>query len=223
MKQEWELEEELIRAATQAEEIILQNIPLQIKEHDFSPEFENKMKKLIKHQKRKVGNKWSKRAAVVLLILGLTLSIGMSVEAVRLRVIKMMTVIFDKFTAISYERVGGQIGGDQKVEYRLNYIPKGFVEIEKKEVFEDIQIIYENKSGQKIVFMQVEVAGNQVVVDTENTEMEKVLMGGEEVYYYENKGSKNLIWFEGEYQLTLISEIDKKELEKMYKSTEIKK
>ena len=94
-------------------------------------------------------------------------------------------------------------------------MPEGFEMIEEEQIFNDVHITYRNELGEEILFRQIEITTNNSIVDTENTILEKILLEDREYYYYENKGIKNIKWIQGEYQISISSEIEKDELIKM--------
>ena len=159
--------------------------------------------------------KAAKEAEEIILIISMVGSLSISVEAVRIRVIEFITEVFEKFTSISYQKHEGEHSDKIEVSYLPRYIPEGFEVIEEEQIFNDVHINYRNGLGEEILFRQIEINTNNSIVDTEGTILEKILLEDREYYYYENKGVKNIIWIQGEYQISISSEIDKDELIKM--------
>lgn len=105
------------------------------------------MNKLIKEQKRSpIINSiytYSKKITIAFLIMGLFTS-TMSVQAVRLKVINVITEIYEEFTSIIFSKEDNSVSVDSKFKPSLpNYIPKGFKEIDKVESSIGLFIVYE--------------------------------------------------------------------------------
>ncbi|MFR2838801.1 MAG: DUF4367 domain-containing protein [Zhenhengia sp.] len=207
---------DIAKAAKEAEMIILEQLEnIDREEHIFTKEFENKMSQLIKNERQLKVTGLTRKIGVAILIIGIVGSLSMSVEAVRIRVIEFITEVFEKFTSISYQKHEGEHSDKIEVSYLPRYIPEGFEVIEEEQIFNDVHINYRNGLGEEILFRQIEINTNNSIVDTEGTILEKILLEDREYYYYENKGVKNIIWIQGEYQISISSEIDKDELIKM--------
>lgn len=212
-----ELDElDIAKAAKEAEEIILEQLEkVDKEEHIFTKEFDDKMSQLIKNERPIKFTRVTRKIGIAILIIVIAGSLSMSVEAVRIRVIEFITEVFEKFTSISYQRYEEEHDDERELSYLPRYIPKGFEVIEEEQIFNDVHITYQNELGEEILFRQIEINTNNSIVDTEGTILEKILLEDREYYYYENKGIKNIIWIQGEYQIIISSEIEKDELIKM--------
>ena len=208
-------ETELAKAAKEAEKIILQHVN-EKDDHVFSVAFEKKMKRLFKREKYHRAHYFKKRLAIALIIVCITGGLTVSVEAVRSSVIAFITEVFEKFTSVTYQK--DEDLSSQAPVYLMEYIPAGFILEEKEEIFNDLHYRYKNEIGQEILFHQVEIEGNKMVIDTEDTQLEAFWLEGHQLYYYENKRVKNLMWLQGSYQFMISSELEKDELIKMYLS-----
>ncbi|MFQ9696173.1 MAG: DUF4367 domain-containing protein [Zhenhengia sp.] len=207
---------EITKAAKEAEEIILEQFEkVDEEEHIFKKEFEDKMSQLIKNETPLKFTSVTRKIGIAILIISMVGSLSISVEAVRIRVIEFITEVFEKFTSISYQKHEGEHSDKIEVSYLPQYIPKGFEVIGEEQIFNDVHIAYQNKLGEEILFRQIEITTNNSIVDTEGTILEKILLENREYYYYENKGIKNIMWIQGEYQISISSEIEKDELIKM--------
>lgn len=207
---------DIIKAAREAEKLILEQLENKDKEeHRFTEAFEEKMYTLIKSEKCNKSSELARKIGIAILIVSIVGSLSMSVEAVRVRVIELITDVFEKFTSISYQKHEGKYGeGTTKSDLPM-YIPDGFKLVEQEEMFNNIYITYKNDLGKEILIRKVEINTNDSIVDTEGTELERLILDDREFYYYENKGVKNIMWIEGEYQMKISSEIEKTELMKM--------
>ena len=209
-------ESDIAKAAREVEEIILEQLEkLDEEEHIFTKEFEDKMRQFIKNEKHLKSARLTRKIGVAILIIGLVGSLSISVEAVRIRVIEFITEVFEKFTSISYQKYEEKYNDDIEVSYLPQYIPEGFEVIEEEQIFNDRYITYQNNLGEEILLRQIEIDANNMIIDTEGAHIEEIILEDRIIYYYENKGIKNMMWIQGEYQLVISSEIDKQELIKM--------
>lgn len=69
--------------------------------------------------------------------------------------------------------------------------------------------------GEEIIYRQVEISTNDLIIDTENTIIEKMLIDNKEFYYYEDKDIKNMIWIQDAYRISISSSIEQSEIIKM--------
>lgn len=215
-----ELDEvKIAEAAKEAEEIILQQLN-EVKEHTFSPAFKKKMKQLFKQEKYNRTNELKRRIAIAFIVISIAGGITVSVEAVRIRVIEFITEVFEKFTSITYEKNEEMMGQDLHKYYLPQYIPQGFVLAGQEQIFNDVYYTYQNELGEEILLYQLEIDTNNMIIDTEDTVVEEFVLQGKHIYYYENKGIKNVMWIQGSYQFVISSEIEKNELIKMRLSVE---
>ncbi|MDU6855722.1 MAG: DUF4367 domain-containing protein [Clostridiales bacterium] len=209
-------ESDIAKAAREVEEIILEQLEkLDEEEHIFTKEFEDKMRQFIKNEKHLKSARLTRKIGVAILIIGIVGSLSISVEAVRIRVIEFITEVFEKFTSISYQKYEEKYNDDIEVSYLPQYIPEGFEVIEEEQIFNDRYITYQNNLGEEILLRQIEIDANNMIIDTEGAHIEEIILEDRIIYYYENKGIKNMMWIQGEYQLVISSEIDKQELIKM--------
>lgn len=131
-------EEMLYEFAPRAEELWLSSLPSEdeLSEHEFSKKFEKKMKKLIQAQRR---NPWlnrfisaSKRVAVVaLVILTVSFSCLMCVEAYRERFIEVITEIFEDLTRFSFSTPDTNVS--KLGDLVFDYLPYGMSEAFREE------------------------------------------------------------------------------------------
>lgn len=207
---------DIIKAAREAEKIILEQLENKDKEdHRFTEAFEEKIYTLIKSEKCNKSSGLARKIGIAVLIVSIVGSLSISVEAVRVRVIELINDVFEKFTSISYQKHEGKYGGNVGERRLPQYLPEGFEITEQEQIFNDVHIIYQNKLGKEILFRQIEINTNNMIVDTEDTMIEELILEDRKIYYYENKGIKNVMWIQEGYQLILSSEIEKGELIKI--------
>lgn len=190
--------------------------------HKFSKQFEKKMKKLIRQEKRTplmrsfVG--YGKRAAAILLvIISITLLTTMSVEAYRVRFFQIITEIFEEYTSIRFESEEG-VSDRSLIEVNPEYIPEGFSILEKDLDDYGNRIIYRNTNDEEIIYDQMLISNGQIIFDTEGVEVETMELGDQKITYFTNKGVSQIYWNDDLYMYTFHSTIDMEELIEMAKS-----
>lgn len=169
----------------------------------LSPAFEKKMKKLIAdHKKGSGSSKLKKRVITAILVAALFASMVGTVVAFREPIVEFITKTYEKFTNVSYE-IPENVNAPTTIEEVIypSYIPEGFV---KDESIEEIDLpvhdcVYVNKSNIRIEFKQRVMAGAQMGVDTEDTEVSELEVNGRKALYYERKGQRHIIWASNSY------------------------
>lgn len=130
----------LYKYVPKAEKLILEQIPLEYQlVHNFSKNFDRKMKKLFKITKRNLFTKafvvQAKRVAVILLIIiAVIFTTVMSAEALRIRFFEMITEIHKELTTITF------VQDDEPLEVQFQilkpkYIPDGYKIVEEEKTF----------------------------------------------------------------------------------------
>lgn len=147
-------EEMLYKYAPKAEKLWLNSLPPddQIPEHQFSRRFERKMKKLIRDQRRSPSMRQFMRiarqtAAVILIVVSLSFSCLMTVEAYRAKFIEVVTEVFYDLTHFTFLSSWSGDVGLGKIEF--GYLPDGMAEVQR-ETFEETQgqtIYFEDDQG----------------------------------------------------------------------------
>lgn len=107
-----------------------------LKSITFSDEFEKRMEKLIKSEKRphiKLINTAGKKAAAVLIAAALATSSVMAVPALRAPIVKIFTKEYSSFTLYTADKnslssITGEYTTQIKIVYRPAYIPTGYDE-----------------------------------------------------------------------------------------------
>lgn len=214
----------LYELVPKAEKLQLEQIPPEQEiGHTFTKKFERRMKILIAMERsnflvRGLINK-TRRIALIILLIGLvTLTTIASVEALRTKFFNVIIEIYQKLTSFSFQH-DKQPEDITMVPAEPEYIPEGFKKTSVEDYFTDIHIIYSNKEGQEIIFKQIYITNDKIIIDTEGTTMEKMWIKGYEAYYVSNKGRNGIMWFKDEYLFNLSSDaIEKDELIKMAES-----
>lgn len=223
MKQEI-TEEFLYRYMPQAEEQWISAIEKQAgQKHEFSKRFEKHMKRILREGSRSKNMRKFMRitrraAAVFLIILSVLLTITLSVEATREKLIELVRRIYADWTETEYNLKEGVDGKFRLIE--PEYLPEGYREYEK-EFFDHFYTIYYRNNGNEdtqIMYNEILADGLTVGMDTEDAEVKVITINGVDVEYFENKGIGYVTWIEGDTYFNLTGYIDVNELLQMAKS-----
>lgn len=206
-----------IKAFMEAEQISnAEFINTENKDITFSKEFERKMDKLIKKDKRihfSVRRTIRKGliAAIIAIIVAFT---GlMSVSATRTPFIEFIKKVFPQFNEITLSEESTPPVEKIETEYTLTDLPEGF---EVKEYQKDdlgVFTIWKNQNGKEIVLIQ-DLLDSNFSIDTEHT-YEELYINDYQAYYY----ASQLTWTDGVYWFTLgVTNGDKTELIELSKN-----
>ena len=192
--------------------------------HVFSNEFNRKMDKLLNFSKKpyfNFVNTIGKRAAVIIIAFITALSITtFSVKAFREPVVNFIISVYEKFSNILFHTNESENSFPTTIEedYQPEYLPNDYVEVEKVNLVNVIEITYSNGTDD-LIFEQYIISSTQIGVDTEGTEIETLTVDGKEILFYHNKGINHIIWTDGLYGYKVAGVIDKYEIMKMVKLT----
>lgn len=201
-------------------ETYMQNIA---DKHEFSPKFEKKMKKLISRRNKpyyKIINTAGKRTACAAVIVLVSSSVTiMNVEALRNAFSDFFISIYEKFSTVQ------PIEDDSAPEtleeiYAITYNLNDF-EIIYEELNEYRHDIDYGKDNIVIFFSQYTKEMYDSNVNTEDAEILTIDINGHEaIYFIDNHNYYNLIWDNGDYIISLSSNINKNTLIEMAKSVQ---
>ena len=201
-------------------ETYMQNIA---DKHEFSPKFEKKIKKLISRRNKpyyKIINTAGKRTACVAVIVLVSSSVTiMNVEALRNAFSDFFISIYEKFSTVQ------PIEDDSAPEtleeiYAITYNLNDF-EIIYEELNEYRHDIDYGKDNIVIYFSQYTKEMYDSNVNTEDAEILTIDINGHEaIYFIDNHNYYNLIWDNGDYIISLSSNINKNTLIEMAKSVQ---
>ncbi len=194
----------------------------QMEEHIFSKKFERKMKKLIGRRRKpyyKLINRAWKMAACVVIAIIMSTTIAMQVEAVRNLVKDFFVYIYDKFSI--FQSVNGN-NAPETIEniYAITYELHDYEIIYEEYDNYSRNITYKNEDIVIDYFQYVKFAYD-VHLNTENTDIENFVINGKEVIYYkDNHEYDHLIWDNGDYIISISSNIGKNALVEIAKSVQ---
>lgn len=213
----------LYKHMRKAEIKMLDSLP---KEEDlsykFSKDFERKMDKLIREEKRTPFMRYfviygKRSAAIFLIIASISFAATMSVEAYRARFFEVITKVWEEFTSIRFESEEEVI--DKKlVAINPEYIPEGFSILE--ETLSDYvnKIIYVNMIDEEIIYEQRLISNGEIIFDTEGVEVKTMNIENQTINFFTNKGVSQIYWNDDLYRYRFSSTIDMEEIIKMTKS-----
>ena len=183
----------------------------QMNEHIFSKEFEKKMKKLIGRRQKpyyKLINRAWKRAACFVIAIIMSTAIVMQAEAIRNLFKDFFVYIYDKFSIVK------SIDNDNSPEIIENIYAITYELHDYEIIYEDYDdyrrnITYKNEDLVIDYFQYVKFAYD-VHLNTENADIETLLINGTEmIYFKDNHEYNHLIWDNGDYIISISSNISK--------------
>lgn len=122
-------------------------------------------------------------------------TLTMSVEAVRSKVINVITEIYEEFTSIMFSKEDEDIHINSEFKpISPNYIPKGFKEIDKVESSIGLFIVYENDEYLQIRYSCDEISNNSIILDTEDAQVEDININGFDAKYIVKDNIQQLLW-----------------------------
>lgn len=187
----------------------------------FSPRFENKMQRLIQRQKKfyySMINTVGKRIACIVLVIVISLTTTLSVEALRKPFVKFITETYEKFTSIIFDEEENIQENFEFEKIKPAYIPEGFtLEAERLNII-SYELFYKNADGRYFTYYQEPNIKTTVGANTENTTYEIIQFNNFEGIIYENKNENTLIVSDGEYVFTIYGTIPQDEAIKIAES-----
>lgn len=183
-----------------------------IGEHIFSPKFEKKMRKLINCRKKpyyKMINTIGKRVACISVVILIASSVTvMSVDALRNAFIDFFVKIYKNFSTVQ------SVDDDASPEtiediYEITYDLSEFT-IDYEEFDEYSRNITYVKDDIIIFFEQFVKDVYDINANTEDAEISTLIINGHEaIYFHDNHQYDTLIWDNGDYIISLGSNISK--------------
>lgn len=191
-------------------------------EHRFSLRFRWKMHQLLgrklrleKYPPLSVGKRVLLVAAVLLF---LSIGIFMSSEANRIRVFEFVIKRYPKYTEIQVES-DVNVPEDVVVEpIDPSYIPEGYQISEKNLNDMSYRVRYINDEGLKLYYNENIITQSGMLLDTEDADVETVLMEGLELMVIEKNGNVMIFWHDDRHKFLLSGEVEKAEMLRMAKS-----
>lgn len=199
--------------------------PDTVEEHVFSSKFEKKMKKLIKRRKKpyyRIINTVGKRVACALLAFLVASSVTvLSVKALREAVADFFISIYEKFSTVQSADETGTAPEIIEDIYEITYDLSGFT-IYYEDYNEYSRYITYIKDDIVIDYEQYTKEMYDKNVNTEDAEISTLIINGHEAFYFQdNNQYYNLIWDNGDYIISLGSNIGEDTLIDIAESVQI--
>ena len=183
----------------------------------FSPEFEEKMERLIKRRKKPfyyIFNTAAKRVACIIAALIIAMvSTVLSVDALRNGVKNFFVEAYEKFSTVFFDKDSSS-PDTLEVYYSPSYIPDGYEQCRIKREAWLYSLEYSNEQD-KIIFQQHRIRSDGETIDTEDAVTEEI---GNGIYVFKPQVKiKTFMWSDGNYQFLIraYDDISKEELLKM--------
>lgn len=190
-------DELLYSCCSKVEKYIVDKIP---NEEDidylYPKKFEKKIKKIIKQEDRpqflNTVYAYTRKVAIVFIIITMGLfTLTMSVESLRIQFFNIIKEIHEEFTIYKFNSESNNDLEFKNMEPA--YLPKGFEEIDRRSMDDDVLIMYSN-GVDLLTYNYFKSDSSNLYLDTENTKTTKVLINGIEGEYIEKEKYYTLIW-----------------------------
>lgn len=188
-------------------------------DHTYSEEFENKIKKIIKQENKHhfVAKfyKYSKKVAIIFLIIISVLGATMSVDAIRYRVLEFIKNVRREEMNYSFK---GKIKSENFKIRKPSYIPKGFKEVNCDEISDFYFTLDYSDGYDYISFECTKLNNGNFQIDTEDSVVNKIIINGNtEADYIKKKDRHMLVWQDDEnYYILFIDDIETSRMEDKY-------
>ena len=162
--------------------------------HIFSETFNRKMEKLLRFSQKSYFpyvNTIGKRVAIITIAVVISLSAtAFIVKAIRGSVVNFLVNVYEKFSSIVFQNPESKKTYPTAIEqfYEPEYLPEGYTLLENQNLLVATQIIYSNSNGNELIFEQYVITSNELKVDTEGVEIEKITVDDNKALFYSNKG-----------------------------------
>lgn len=190
--------------------------------HEFSPQFEKRMKKLINSIGRKDRIKKAKRIIVrtavsIAAAFGIIFGVFLTQPEVSAAVQNVIRTVFDRYDKYDY------IGDELTVEnfdnnIRLGYVPDGFYLSSGFYSHISVSLTYKNENKNEIMFDYGIADSASSAYDNEHNSYSDFTINGIEYHYYESNDSDfydTLIWYKDGYVFSLFAHLSREELVKI--------
>lgn len=211
------LKESLDKELQEIDEMVANSPP-----HEFSPQFEKRMRKLINSIGRKDRIKKYTRIAVRTIVsmaaaFGLVFGVLLTQPEVSAAVQNVIRTVFDRYD--KYDYVGDELTVDNfNDNIRLGYVPDGYYLSSGNYFPASVSLTYINKSKNEIMFDYGIADGASGIYDNEHNSYSDFTINGIEYRYYESNDSDFydiLLWYKDGYAFSVFAHLSKEELVKI--------
>lgn len=191
--------------------------------HEFSDEFLQKMKRLIRQSKTSGlagrGSYHRRRVVAIIAAIILLMMCAMSISSVRAAIIDFINQVYEEFTYIFFSRSpSAQDMNEELTIYEPTYIPEGFTLFNKN--IKGLVLIEYKKDRDMILYSQQYVENISININTEDVQVQNMEMNELPAVFFSNQGFQNVIWYDDKYMYTVSSTLDKETVLEIAKSVE---
>ena len=193
--------------------------------HAFSPEFEGKMKKLIRKTKRKAWWRDHRKriqhtAAMFVALIAAGGVLVTQVDAVRIPVVNFVISVSEKFSEIQIGSSGENSALSEKFQdYLPTYMPEGFVVESVEETENTFSVLYTNESGgQYSIDFYVSAAGG--AIDTEEATVMEEKIHGYSALMIQKEDQIMVFWYPSGHEYIIAGTISKEDILSILNSIE---
>ncbi|EQF22302.1 hypothetical protein QEW_4471 [Clostridioides difficile CD160] len=224
-KNKLDIEELLYSKLPEIEEKVLNELPGDEDiNHIFSPEFETKMNKLIKKNKKRNENtyyKHFKKIVIILLIVltGIITITTVNTEAFPENLMRIIKKIYKEFTDYNF------INPNMEKTYSYKepkYIPFGYKEVERVKEEDYLVITYKDNLDDYIIYQTMPMDRDIVSLNTEGATIENIEINNYYAQYVEKGNTQQLLWDDKNNIYILSKELQTKKITKKDKMEFIK-
>ena len=173
-------------------------------QHTFSPEFEQRIAKLIQKEKSVFWhfvNTASKRAAAIIIVLVMLFTTACSVKAIREPLVRFLSEVHETFTEYFFD---GEKTTAITDKYQISVIPDGVIEESVFETDTATTVVYKNTQGNTIHFAQAVTEGTTIYLNTEKADSQTITVAEYEVKLYSQDGVLFAMWTHDGYYFEIV-------------------
>lgn len=202
---------------------MLENLPNNSElNHIFSDRFNEKMDELIKDERKStffINFKYYSKTAIiyVILITSITLGVTATAFAYRVRIFEIISNVFKEFTSITISS-DTNADDDKLIPIETDYIPTGFIITEREYDDYEQKIIYSNNIGKEIIYKQTLLTNTGIIIDTENTDLENIVMYDVNINILEKNDHVGVYWNDDKYFYSINGNVEKSIILEMSKN-----
>ena len=220
------MDEMLIQAAKQVGEAMLASLPEPEEcHHEFSPEFERNMERLIQKTKRKTRIRrclQSIAVAALVVVIGLSTWLAVDTEA-RAAMVEWIRTVYEDSIIYEFFHPGAEEGD---TSYRLGWVPEGYSLIQEENGELVCIAVYQNDDD--MIYLSYSHSDNrgqtELFPGNSGTEPITVLGNTGEFYAAKDESETNeLVWFDDEVGIlfTISSSLNQESMLKMAESVTV--
>lgn len=211
------LQECLDRELQEIDEMVANSPP-----HEFSPQFEKRMKKLInsigrEDRIKKYTQICIKVVVTAAAIMGVLFGGLLTQPTVYAAVQNVIRTVFDRYD--KYDYIGNELTVENfNNDIRLGYVPEGYYLSSGYYSRAAVLLTYVNENKNEIMFDYGIADGVSGVYDNEHNSYSNFTINGIEYYYYESTDNDfydTLVWYKGGYAFSILAHLSKEELVKI--------